>query len=92
MAHKQTINWIARHLIALVKALIAACGGQMGLDPNTCSTSCRRRDKIVFFPEQTVRYSRGTLNRFGDSKNKNYRNDGILFVRPGSWEIGRAHV
>ena len=87
MAHKTTVEWINAHLEQVGKALIAACGDQMGIDARFSGPDCRRKDAVVFRTEQTVRYRHPEPDRFGGEKTAHFRNDGVFYVRPGLWGL-----
>lgn len=87
MAHKTTVEWINAHLEQVGKALIAACGDQMGIDKRFYGPDCRRKDAVVFRTEQTVRYRHPEPDRFGGEKTAHFRNDGVFYVRPGLWGL-----
>lgn len=87
MAHNTTVKWINAHLEQVGKALIAACGDQMGIDARFRGPDCRRKDAVVFRTEQTVRYRHPEPDRFGGEKTAHFRNDGVFYVRPGLWGL-----
>ena len=86
-AHDFTKHFIEQRLDMVGKAIIAAVGEQMGINKKACSLTSKRLDSIMFFPEVTIRYSSGNKTRFGEEKLEHFRNDGILFIRPGQWGL-----
>ena len=86
-AHDSSKTYIEQRLCDIGKVLIAAVGEQMGINKNACSVYSRRLDSVKFFPEVSIRYSSGESTRFGEEKLSHYRNDGILFIRPGQWGL-----
>lgn len=85
--HAKTKNWIKLNLSSFGKALIAACGPQMGIDEQFCAPRCKRKDSVLFRPEQNVRYRHPDLDRFGEEKTMHFQNDAVVYVRPGQWGL-----
>ena len=85
--HAKTKNWIKIHLDGFGKTLIAACGPQMGIDERFCKRNCKRRDAVIFRPEQNVRYRHTDPDRFGEEKTMHFQNDAVVYVRPGQWGL-----
>ena len=86
-AHDYSKTYIENRLSEIGKAIIAGVGEQMGIHHKACSLDTNRLDSVKFFPEVTIRYSSGEKTRYGDEKLSHYRNDGILFIRPGQWGL-----
>lgn len=86
-AHDFSKSYIETRLQEVGKSIIAAVGEQMEINRKSCSVDAKRLDSVKFFPEVTVRYASGEKTRFGDDKQEHFRNDGVLFVRPGQWGL-----
>ena len=85
MTHSQIQRWITLHRSTFGKALIAACGPQMGVLPLYCEPGRKRKDKIVIASEQTIRYRDEGTTSFGRPALKHFRIDAVAYVRPGRW-------
>ena len=85
MTHSQIQRWITLHRSTFGKALIAACGPQMGILPQYCEPGRKRQDKIVIACEQTIRYPDEGTTSFGRPALKHFRIDAVAYVRPGRW-------
>ena len=86
-AHDFSKSYIETRLQEVGKSIIAAVGEQMGINRKSCSIDAKRIDSVKFFPEVTVRYTSDQKTRFSDDKQEHFRNDGVLFVRPGQWGL-----
>lgn len=89
IAHEKTITWIKKNKLLMAKVLISACGQQMYISAKSCSIKCIRKDKVSFYPEQTIRYNSGRANRYGEPINDHYRLDAVLYIRPGTWGLNQ---